>query len=366
MTRKYDIKLVSEIKSKQFISVNQNGLETLNKPVPDDDRKNILDPRVLEIAKKKKEVHKNITFSSKYSLKAQRVRPDKVNYDLTETPVITDEEVIPVNNDHFIGVFINYVATPKKDRPALVFIHGGGFTAGDYSIYANAMKFIAEQSGAVVVFPEYRLAPENPFPAGIEDAWATVEWIYQNADELGIDQNKIVVVGDSAGGNLALGCEIKDEQNIIKEIILLYPSVDSTPLDQLKSYSWSYDMYPVIEEHKEYALNRIDRIKSGTSALDTYYLQGRTDYKDPLVSAVYYENLKKFPKTVLISAEYDFLKVQTDYFASLLIKNNVDVTNIHYLGCDHGFLDNIGIEPQAEEVCLHISEEVKNLAKKTD
>lgn len=361
MTRKYDIELVSKIRKNEFVTVDANGVETINKPVPDDSRKNILDPRVLEIAKKKKEVHKKIVFASKYSLRAQRYRPDKINYDLTQTEVFTEEYVIPIQEDHYIATYVNYTESSKTNRPALVFIHGGGFTAGDYSIYANAMKFIAEQADAVVIFPEYRLAPENPFPNGLNDSWGTIEWAYQHADQLGIDKNKIMVAGDSAGGNLAAACQIKDEKNIIKKLFLLYPSVDSTPLEEQDRYTWSYDMYPVIEEHKEYAINRIDRIKAGYPTLGKYYLQGRTDYKDPLVSIINYSKLEKFPRTVLVSAEYDYLRVQTDYFAYLLKQNNVDVTNIHYLGCDHGFLDSLGIEPQAEEFCLLIADEIKTL-----
>ena len=361
MSRQYDTKIVSEIKRKEFTTVSSNGIKTINKSVPDDDRKNILDPRVLKIAIKKKEVHKNIAFASKYSLRAQRYRPDKINYDLTESEVVIDEILIPINGDHFIDAFVSYKPSLIKDRPAMIFIHGGGFTAGDYSNYSNAMKFLAEQSGGVIIFPEYRLAPENPFPCGLEDSWETVKWVYQNSEKLGIDKNKIMVAGDSAGGNLALGCEIKDVDHIIKKLFVLYPSVDSTPLEKLTAYSWSYDMYPVIEEHKEYAYNRIDRIKAGSPSLGNYYLQGRTDYKDPLVSPVYYPNLKTFPRTILVSAEYDYLRIQTDYFASLLMQNGVDVTNIHYLGCDHGFLDCLGIVPQAEEVCLLIADEIISL-----
>ena len=361
MSRLYDKALVSEIQKKAYTIVDANGVETLCKPVPDDDRKNILDSRVLQIAIKKKEIHNNITFAPKYSLRSQRYRPDKVNYDLTESDVVMDELLIPINDDHYIDAFVSYQPSTQKNRPALIFIHGGGFTAGDHSIYANAMKFIAEQSGAVVIFPEYRLAPENPFPCGLEDSWETVRWVYRNAASLGIDPNKIMVAGDSAGGNLALGCAIKDDDLIIKQLLVLYPSVDSTPLEKLTAYSWSYDLYPVIEEHKEYAYNRIDRIKDGGGSLEKYYLQGRTDYKDPLVSPVTYANLKKFPRTILVSAEYDYLRVGTDYFASLLKQNNVDVTNIHYLGCDHGFLDCIGIEPQAEEFCLLMAAELSNL-----
>ena len=361
MTRLYDKALVSDIQKKQFIKVIESGIETLCKPVPDDDRTNILDPRVLQIALKKKEIHKHITFTSKYSLRAQRYRPDKINYDLTESEVVEDEILIQINKDHYIDAFICCRPSKQKNRPAMIFIHGGGFTAGDYSLYCNSMKYLAEKSGGVIIFPEYRLAPENPFPCGLEDCWGTVEWAYNNAESLGIDKNKIMVAGDSAGGNFALGCELKDNNRIIKSLFLLYPSVDSTPIDKLSAYSWSYDLYPVIEEHKELAYSRIDRIKSGGDGLDKYYLQGRSNYMDPLVSPVYFPDLGKFPRTILASAEYDYLRVGTDYFASLLKQNGVDVKNIHYLGCDHGFLDCIGIEPQAEEICLVMADEISRL-----
>jgi acetyl esterase len=361
MTRLYDKTLVSEIQKKEYTTVSVNGIETVCKPVPDDDRKNILDPRVLQIAIKKKEIHNNITFASKYSLRSQRYRPDKINYDLTESDVVMDEILIPINDNHYIDAFVSYQPSSQINRPAMIFIHGGGFTAGEYSIYCNAMKFLAEQSGGIIIFPEYRLAPENPFPCGLEDSWGTVLWAYNNAASLGIDKDKIMVAGDSAGGNFAAGCAIKDDKHIIKKLFLLYPGIDSTPLEKQTAYSWSYDLYPVIEEHKDLAYNRIERIKSGGNSLEKYYLQGRTDYRDPLVSPVYYPNLKKFPRTILASAEYDYLRVGTDYFASLLKKNGVDVKNIHYLGCDHGFLDCIGIEPQAEEVCLLMADELSSL-----
>ncbi|MPM28752.1 hypothetical protein SDC9_75280 [bioreactor metagenome] len=141
----------------------------------------------------------------------------------------------------------------------------------------------------------------------------------------------------------------------------MYPSVDSTPVDKLSGYSWSYDQFPVIEEHKELAVNRIERIKSGGGSMEKFYLQGRTDFKDPLVSPVYYADLQKFPHTVIAAAEYDYLRVGSDHFASLLKQKNVDVVNVHYLGCDHGFLDCLGIVPQAEEICLFMADELKKL-----
>lgn len=361
MNRLYDKTLVSDIQKKQRTTVDASGLVTMLKPIPDDDRENILDPRVLQIAAKKKEIHKHIVFAPRYSLRAQRYRPDKINYDLTDSAVVEEEVLIQINNDHYIDAYLCYQDSSKKGRPAMVFLHGGGFTAGEYALYRNAMRFIAEQSGSVVIFPEYRLAPENPFPCGLDDCWGTITWVHENAESLGIDKNKILVAGDSAGGNFSLACEIKDDNHIIKELFLLYPSVDSTPVDKLSGYSWSYDQFPVIEEHKELAVNRIERIKSGGGSMEKFYLQGRTDYKDPLVSPVYYADLQKFPRTVIAAAQYDYLRVGSDHFASLLKQKNVDVVNVHYLGCDHGFLDCLGIVPQAEEICLFMADELKKL-----
>lgn len=359
MARQYDPALIALLRKKQYVQ-QVGGVPTLIKPVPDDDRPYVLDARVLEIAKQKKKLHESITFAPKYSLWAQRYRPDKISYDLTLNPVFRNEILIPIESDHYIDTFFYETNLEVTNRTAIIFLHGGGFTAGDHTIYENAMKLIAEQSGALVVFPEYRLAPETPFPGGLADAWGTIRWVCEHADELRISCDKIMVAGDSAGGNLAAGCEVLDDKNIIRSLFLLYPAVDSTPLDKLTAYPWSYDLYPVIEEHREYAINRIDRIKN-SGGFEQYYLQGRTKYTDPLVSAVYYTNLQKFPHTVIASAEYDFLRVSSDYFASLLLQNGVDITNIHYQGCDHGFLDCFGIEPQAEEVALLIAEEAKKL-----
>ncbi len=361
MKRQYDPSLVVEIQKKTY-SAKTGELDTIFKPIPDDDKKDVLDRRVLSTAIKKKEIHKTITYAPKYSLFSQRYRPDKVNYDLTESEITEEETLIPIGGGHYIDCFFYSKPSSQKNRPALIFLHGGGFTAGDHTGYRNAMKLIAEQSGGIVIFPEYRLAPENPFPAGVEDSWGTVTWVFQNAEQLGIDPDRIMVAGDSAGGNCALGCAIKDNDHIIKELVALYPAVDSTPLEKLTAYSWSYDLYPVIEEHREYAYNRIDRIKDGSPSLENYYLQGRADYTNPLVSPVYYNNLKKFPKTIIASAEYDYLRVSDDYFAFLLKQNGVDVTNIRYLGCDHGFMDCLGIEPQAEEFCLLMAKELSSLA----
>ena len=87
--------------------------------------------------------------------------------------------------------------------PGILWIHGGGYiTGGNYMVLVSCGKMLAERYGAVVVSPEYRLAGEAPYPAALEDCYAALVWMYEHADELGIDRTRIVVGGESAGGGL--------------------------------------------------------------------------------------------------------------------------------------------------------------------
>lgn len=179
-----------------------------------------------------------------WTLSSERYRPDKVTYDLIETPVDCTEQLIPIGG-HKIDIYIYRTANIQPNAPVLVYLHGGGFTAGDIHLFGKQMQYIAEQSGAVVVFPEYRLAPENPFPAPVEDAWGAVQWVHAHAAELGADPAKLMVAGDSAGGSLTNACVLQDEKGIIRKIMGIYPSWDGSDYHEQTAYTWSYDAYEV-------------------------------------------------------------------------------------------------------------------------
>ena len=362
--RKYDKALVQAIRDKQY-TVEEGGMEVLYTPVPDDDRQNAMDPRLYEVAAAKKKMFSDRSKGG-YRLSNERNRPDKVTYDLTESEIVCDERLIHVNGDHYIDLFIYRRADIGSSvTPVLIYLHGGGFTAGNISLFGKQMAYIAEQSGATVVYPEYRLAPETPYPGAHDDCYAAVKYVYENAEELHVDRTKLMVAGDSAGGVLTCACaqkDILDGSNMIRKIYLLYPAPDGRPLEEISEYVWSYDDYPMLDEQRDIALSRVDRIKNSMAVKGTpnLYCQQFTDYNDPMISAYLAsdEVLSRFPETVVNNAEFDYLRISGEQFARKLKGLGVNVRLVKYCGCDHGILDMIGSTVQAEEICLCMADEL--------
>ncbi len=357
--RAYDKDLVSKIREKEYIEV-VDGIEILMKPVPDDNRRNVLDPRVLEIAKRKKAMFSERAKGG-FKLSNERYRPDKVTVDLTSKNIECEERLIPIDHNHMIDIFIYRNPDLKEKLPVMIYFHGGGMTAGDMKLYKNQMRLIAELANAVVIFPEYRLAPECPYPGPNQDAWGCVRWVNEHADLLNVDCNRLMVAGDSAGGALTNYCLLKDKAGIIKKAFEIYPGVNWKKADS----HWSYDAYPIVEEQKEYAYSRIDRIKNGMTEneKESLYLQGKASFDDPYVSVLYAtdEQIKHFPSMVVVASEYDYLRICNDDYVRKLRGAGVDVKAIRYCGCDHGFFDLLGTIVQAEELCLTIAEEINRM-----
>lgn len=124
-----------------------------------------------------------------------------------------------------------FVTTPDQrstPSPALLWLHGGGYVVGSPKFEANGAGRLARELGAVVVAPAYRLAPENPFPAGLDDCMAALRWMRDSADELGIDPDRIAVIGASAGGGMAAAVAQRshDEGVRLRAQVLVYPMLD--------------------------------------------------------------------------------------------------------------------------------------------
>jgi acetyl esterase len=352
--RSYNIQLVEEIKSKVYTKI-QNGIEIICRPIPDEERNHALDPRILEMALKKNQHHLNA--NTEFSLSAMRNRTDMISYDLSTSNITQWEQLIDIK-DRMINV---HVFSPEQisSNALIIFYHGGGFASGDITMYKDVIKYLCEQTKAIVLFPEYRLAPECPFPCGVNDAFDVLTWAYDNASKFGCDNKKLVIVGDSAGGNLCHACMIKDNESRIRLCVSIYPVCELNMIEN-NVHQWSYQMHPVIDEHREIAYGRIDRLKN-TNLINELYIRDTRDFKNPLVSPLYYEHISKFPTTLIIASEFDFLRIGSDYFVEKLHAAGVDVTSVLYSGCDHGFLTMLGIVPQAEDMCQLIASEINKL-----
>src|SRR6185503_19848961 len=186
------------------------------------------------------------------------------------------------------------VETEEKST-ALVYFHGGGFVAGSVDVYDPLARAFAKRAGCVVISVDYRLAPEHPYPAALDDAWTATKWVSANADELGLDTWKIGVGGDSAGGALAAICARRARDHGIAIVcqMLLYPITSS---DQNTP---SYSLYS-----EGYLLTR--------DAMHWYWKQyigegGNHGVEDPDISPAAERDLRRLPRAIVVTAEADVL-----------------------------------------------------------
>nr|WP_314783760.1 alpha/beta hydrolase [Olsenella uli] len=342
--RRYERSLVDKIEAGVKV-IEEGGLPIECRPVPDDDRDHALDPRVVELFRRRKSGE--FPTPQGNDIMSMRSRSNKETHQIDSGEV--SERVVQMNfPDRVLQLFLFEPRDYQGRKPILVYLHGGGFTVGNIGQFRNALRLLADVSGCIVAYPEYRLAPETPFPGAVLDCNDTVEWIASHADELGIDSSKVALAGDSAGGSLANAATIMQrDTGRIKLIIEMYPLVDAGPVPP----EWSHDMYPCLPEQREVAMSRTDRIKNASQELPGLYCQGRTALGyDPLISATYYARLCEFPRTVVVASEFDYLRYQDEAFARKLSEEGVSVRCIRYLGCDHGFFETCGVMPQVEDL----------------
>jgi acetyl esterase len=231
------------------------------------------------------------------------------------------------------------------DRPALIYLHGGGFVLGTLDGVDELCRAIAAGSGWTVVSLDYRLAPEHPYPAALEDCLDAYAWLARTATEFGIDPGQIAVGGDSAGGNLAaaLCLHRRDEGSSLPVTqVLAYPAVDGT----FSSPSWS-----------EFA----DAPLLGTADARWFWNQylglgHRTD--DHLAAPMRAKSLCGLPATLILTAEVDPIRDDAEAYAARLRRDGVPVSLTRYAGVFHGFITEIGTFAQAkravDEICLHL------------
>ena len=234
----------------------------------------------------------------------------------------------------------------KEDKlPAYVTMHGGGFVMGSAELDDTWCPVIAERAGCVVVNIDYHLAPEYKFPTALYECYDIVKWLYENPSVLPIDKDRIAVGGNSAGGNLAAAlCILNKEREqipIVKQV-LNYPPLDLATDPELKF------------KHKKAIPPRLAKL------FNESYLKTMKDAENPLVSPIYAEDLEDLPPALIITAEFDSLADEANYYASQLLEAGVRVKTKKYLGAHHAFTHTGNIE-QAEDAWHLIGNELKEV-----
>jgi acetyl esterase/lipase len=198
-------------------------------------------------------------------------------------------------------------------HPTLAFFHGGGFTIGDLDTHDIQARLLCDGVGAVVVSTDYRLAPEDPYPAAAEDAIAATRWIAENFP------GPLAVGGDSAGGNLA--AVVAQRVPGIAAQLLIYPATDL--VSERPSHRENGEGYFLTIDDMEWFHHN--------------YLPEEADGKDPMASPLYADDLSGLPPAVVATAEFDPLRDDGDAYAEALQQAGVKVIHRRFDGLVHGF-----------------------------
>lgn len=358
--RKYTVEMLNAIQDRQY-TVTENGLEVLIKPIPETDEPGVMDPRFYESVAPMLTGFKGLLVKTMMKAGARRKTTTQKSADqmrkmmngIKSIPIIGSVDVKQetiCNGALKVPIRIYTPKQPKEGlQPVFYYIHGGGFVAGGMDVVEEMCKLVVEKTGCVAVQPEYRLAPEHPFPAGLDDCYAVLKWIYQNASGFGGDPEKICISGDSAGGNLATVCAMRDRDDgnrMVKVQALLYPTVDAAHMKQ--NMETANQVYEITEKHRRVLSGMLDLMGGSLGSVSMGGFLGAEDETIPYISPSL-GDLKGMPPSIILLGEYDFLRVEGDAYARKLKQAGVNVKAVRYRGLSHGFADQVGVIPQAED-----------------
>jgi acetyl esterase len=221
-----------------------------------------------------------------------------------------------------------YRPSAQRPLPVLAYFFGGGWVLGSIDTADGVCRSLANATGALVAVPGYRLAPEHPFPAAIDDCYAAVRWVAGHAGEIGADPARLAVGGDSAGGNLAAAVALRarDGGPALAGQLLVYPNTDQLADDE--SIRACDD--PFLFNRRSVGWYR------------QHYLASPDDAANPLASPLRARTLASLPPALVITAQYDPLRDQGEAYARRLADDGVQVELSRYQGMAHGFFTMAG------------------------
>jgi acetyl esterase/lipase len=248
---------------------------------------------------------------------AQRLamgRSDKISMPSRhEIDCITDEVVD--------GIPVRVYEHAEPPTGLVLYFHGGGFTIGSIAIMDNIARELAHGPGAAVVSVGYRLAPEHPYPAGLDDCERVTRWALERLERFRVAPGRAAVGGESAGGNLAAAVTLRLRDSGTMPLaaqVLLYPVVDNGSADYPSRTAFGHD-----------------------GANWSAYSGGRDIDREPYAAPIRTEDLSGLPPALVVLAGCDALRDEGRAYAARLREAGVDVEDVCFAGQPHGFLNRM-------------------------
>jgi acetyl esterase len=256
----------------------------------------------------------------------------------------------PARDEHEIPLRIyrpRSLPDARTDVPVVMWFHGGGWVLGDVVGHDPLCTFLAAQVGCVVVSVDYRMAPEHPFPAPLDDSYAALQWVADDAVALGVDPARLAVGGDSAGGNLAAVCALRARDRggpALALQVLVYPVTD-------------HDMTTAsyVERGGEDAL-------MGRRSMQWFwdhYIPDPADRANPEASPLRAPDLSGLAPAVVVTAEYDPLRDEGLAYAQRLREAAVGVTAHHYEDMAHPFFSFVNVFQRSNEAVKRVAKRIR-------
>lgn len=339
--------------------IEENGLTIIKKPIPDEKREGVLDPRLFaEMSAAFSGEARETMLETLRKLGQREGIPDGrfsrlIMNGIKSIPIVSGivTEKLHINGSG--GQVPVYFYRKKdmnySDSPVIYYIHGGGFSAGRPEVMDELCRLFTAKSDCIVVQAEYRLAPEFPYPAGLDDCYDVLKWLYENIHLYGGSKEKICIAGDSAGGNLAAVCAMKDRDegtHMVRAQILNYPALNLASVED-EEFAENLQIFRMNQEQKDLITDIIDSLKMTATDNLGFILQA-ADITDPYVSP-YLGSFRHLPPCIILYGEFDYLRMENEAYARKLIKAGVDTTVIQYHGLSHGFMDQSGRLAQTED-----------------
>ena len=366
MKRNYDVKLIAKMKQNENFEFIDNLAVTV-KPIPEGGAWGDMDPRLYQSMKRLPLIYRFMPKPKQNLTIHEKVKPlrkmfaDYKGIQMVTEGVITKEFCVNGADGHQIPIRLYKRTMASEKLPILVYYHGGGFFGGSADIVEQLCKLLVSNFDCAVLNVTYRLCPENHYPAPLDDCYNAAKWAYENAESFGGDQHRIAVGGDSAGGNLAAAVTLRNREekaNMVKLQVLIYPAVSISGQKTEFYHGVDLNQFNMSKKHEK-VLKTVLRMMTdlagkGSNLLEEVYLQGYEKSEHIFVSPLN-DDMHDLPPTLILFGEHDFLMFEDLAYAQTLNKAGRTVKTILYRGIGHGFADQIGVLPQAEDCVCEIA-----------